>query len=160
MSSSGSGCIRGIRSQLLDNYFKLYYAWARKEGAEMIDINAHYKALLTIPKSKYAIPMSELMPEFLEQSAKGDLVFLEVREYKKHTYIRRLYGSYGGFNREKVSLPDASTFVRLIASEPLKYAKLFGLAYKCCAKCMADLTDERSRELALGPICRKSFGLK
>lgn len=126
----------------------------------MIDINEHYKALLTIPKSKYAIPTSELMPEFLEQNAKGDLVFVEVREFKKHTYIRRLYGAYNGFTRSKVSLPDASTFVRLIASEPAKYAKIFGLHYKCCAKCMADLTDERSRELALGPVCRKSFGLK
>lgn len=126
----------------------------------MIDINEHYKTLLTIPKSKYAIPTAELMTEFLEQNVTGNLVFVEIREFRKHTYIRRLYGAYNGFTRAKVSLPDASTFVRLIASEPAKYAKLFGLAYKCCAKCMADLSDERSRELALGPICRKSFGLK
>jgi hypothetical protein len=116
--------------------------------------------LASIPKSKYAIPVEEL--EFLEldsaASIHGDLLFLEVREYMHTLYMRRLTGSVGAFTRHKLTKNDTITLVDLIARDPYKYAKLFGLHYSCCGKCGAELTDPVSRKFQLGPDCRKVFG--
>jgi len=92
------------------------------------------------------------------QPVDNDLVFVEIREFKKTTYLRRLIGSYGGFTRSKPAPEDTLAFVRVLLGDPYKYAKLFAVHYACCAKCGAELTDEVSRELGLGPVCRKAFG--
>ena len=117
-------------------------------------------ALASVPKSKYAIPVEEL--EFLEldcqPSIHGDLLFLEVREYMHTLYMRRLTGSVGSFNRYKLTKNDTLALTELIARDPYKYTKLFGLHYSCCGKCGAELTDPISREYQLGPDCRKVFG--
>jgi hypothetical protein len=115
-------------------------------------------ALATIPQSKYAIPVSELMTDFLKDKVHGDLVFLEVREYMKRLFIKKLYGSVGAFTRVQVNVEDAIAFVRLIQRDPYKYARNFAEHYQCCGKCGAELTDPISREVMLGPWCRKAFG--
>ena len=117
-------------------------------------------ALAGIPKSKYAIPVEEL--EFLELEAApsihGDLLFIEVREYMRTLYMRRLTGSVGSFTRHKLTHKDTLAIVELLERDPYTYAKLFGLHYSCCGKCGAELTDPISRKLQLGPECRKAFG--
>jgi hypothetical protein len=117
-----------------------------------------FEALSTIPQSKYAVPVSELMTDFLKKPVHGDLVFLEVKEYMKRIYIKQLFGSVGAFTRVRTDVEDALAFVRIIQRDPYKYARLFGEHYKCCGKCGAELTDPISRELMLGPWCRKAFG--
>jgi hypothetical protein len=125
---------------------------SKSEWAEL------YEALSKLPKSKYAIPTSEIISDFLADKIHGDLLFVEVREYKKTPYLRKLSGSIGYFTRIKPNALDTLAFVRILASDPHKYARIFGEHYRCCAKCGAELTDERSRELSLGPECRKAFG--
>jgi hypothetical protein len=49
--------------------------------------------------------------------------------------------------------------VETIEYDPYKYARLFGEHYTCCGSCGAPLTDNKSRELMLGPECRKKFSL-
>ena len=117
-----------------------------------------FEALSKIPQSKYAVPVSELMVDFLKKPVHGDLVFLEVKEYMKRIYIKQLFGSVGAFTRVRTDVEDALAFVRIIQSDPYKYARLFGEHYKCCGKCGAELTDPISRDLMLGPWCRKAFG--
>lgn len=116
------------------------------------------EALMRVPQSKYAIPVSELMTDFLKDPVHGDLVFLEVREYMKRIYMKKLFGSVGAFTRVRVKPEDALAFVRLVERDPYKYARMFGEHYKCCGKCGAELTDPISRDLMLGPWCRKAFG--
>jgi hypothetical protein len=116
------------------------------------------EALQTIPKSKYAIPVSELMLDFMKKPVHGDLVFLEVKEYLKRLQMNKLFGSVGAFTRVRPDVEDALAFVRVIQKDPYKYARKFAEHYKCCGKCGADLTDPRSRELMLGPDCRRAFG--
>ena len=116
------------------------------------------EALREVPKSKYAVPVSELMTDLLTDAVHGDLVFLEVKEYMKKTYMKKLIGSVGAFTRVRPAIEDALVFARIIAKDPYKYAKLFGEHYQCCGKCGAELTDPKSRELMLGPECRKAFG--
>ena len=127
---------------------------------EVTTTQEFYGAITKLPKSKYAIPVSEIVTDYLGDKVTGDFLFVEIREWKKHTYLRRLYGNVGGFTRVKVDLQDSVNFVRILSGDPAKYAKLFGLHFRCCACCGAELTDQRSRELALGPICRIRFGLK
>jgi hypothetical protein len=116
------------------------------------------EALQTIPRSKYAIPVSELMLDFMKKPVHGDLVFLETKEYLKRLQMNMLFGSVGAFTRVRPAVEDALAFIRIIQKEPYKYARLFAEHYKCCGKCGAELTDPRSRELMLGPDCRRAFG--
>jgi hypothetical protein len=114
--------------------------------------------LASIPKSKYAVPVSELMFTEVEDDFKGDLVFLELKEFQGTLYVRRLDGAPGGFTRSRMTLPQVTELMNLVKQDPHKYVKIFGEHYTCCGSCGSPLTDARSRELMLGPECRKKFG--
>lgn len=115
--------------------------------------------LATVPKAKYAIPVDELdIAPLTGTPLTGDLLFVEIREYHDVLYMRRLTGSVGHFNRDKMPAGDVSIVVGILASNPYKYTHLFGKHYACCGKCGAELTDPISREMFLGPECRKAFG--
>ena len=141
---------------------------SKKEASEVIDklVNAKrlpknpelQTILASIPKSKYAIPTSEL-DVFIEEKVNGDLLFLEVKEYMGVLYMRKLLGSLGGFTRTKLSVSDVKELVNIIAANPVEYARIFGEHYSCCGKCGAELTDPISRKLQFGPTCRVEFGL-
>lgn len=112
--------------------------------------------LSRVPKSKYAIPAEELELSSIE--TKNDLLFVEVKEYMGTLYMRQLHGSVGDFNRSKLETQQVRDVLEIIASDPYKYARTFGKHHACCGSCGAELTDARSRELQLGPECRKKFG--
>lgn len=115
--------------------------------------------LARIPKSKYAIPVDELdIAPLTGTPLTGDLLFVEVREYEKVLYMRRLTGAPGSFNRDKMPAGDVQLIVDVIATHPYKYTRLFGENYSCCGKCGAELTDPTSRAFFLGPDCRRAFG--
>lgn len=144
-------------SLLIDTLLKL-----PKRSTKVTFTAAHkspiQEALASAPKSKYAIPADEVDVNLTDTNLNGDMLFIEVREYMGNLYMRRLLGSVGGFTRYKVSSKDAIEIMRVIANDPYKYAKLFGAVYSCCGSCGAELTDPVSRELQLGPECRKKFG--
>lgn len=117
-------------------------------------------ALKSIPSAKYAIPTSELFAETLKMHYTGDLLFVELSEYRGKLYFKRLFGAPGRFSRSMMHRSDALLLIRHIAVDAYRYTKLFGEHYRCCGRCGAELTDERSRELLLGPQCRKYFALK
>lgn len=115
--------------------------------------------LSRVPKAKYAIPVDELdIAPLTGTSLTGDLLFVEIREYHDVLYMRRLTGSVGHFNRDKMPAGDVKIVLDVLASNPYKYTHLFGKHYACCGKCGAELTDPISREMFLGPECRKAFG--
>lgn len=114
--------------------------------------------LASIPKSKYAIPTADLELYEIDDKFNGDIVFFELKEYMNTLYIRQLHGAPGNFNRSKLTAGGVRAVVATIKLDPYRYAKLFGTHYTCCGSCGAALTDERSREIQLGPECRKKFG--
>lgn len=140
-------------SKLIDKLLRA----PKKRGATPRDSEL-FTALSAVQKSRYAIPVSELFTDMMDEEIAGDLLFLQVSEYCGTLYLRRLHGSIGGFTRTKMSRNDSLTVLRIIATDTYKYARLFGEHYSCCGKCGAELTDERSRALLLGPDCRKEFG--
>lgn len=115
------------------------------------------KLLATVPKSKYAVTAEELEFTSADDNFKDTIVFLEVREFKGTLYMRQLHGSLGSFVRSKLSKNSIEAIVKVIAKDPYAYARLFGEHFTCCGSCGAVLTDDRSRELMLGPECRKKF---
>ena len=115
--------------------------------------------LASVPKSKYAVPTADLELLESEDDFEVDLVFLELKEFNGTLYVRRLLGAPGRFNRVRMTAQQTKDLMAVVASDPYRYAKLFGEHYACCGSCGAELTDERSRELMLGPECRKKFGL-
>jgi hypothetical protein len=114
--------------------------------------------LASVPKSKYAIPTEELELTDADDSFTGDLVFLELREYSNTLYMRQLHGAPGGFSRSKLTVASVKAIIAILARDPYHYARVFGEHYACCGSCGAELTDPTSRELQLGPECRKKFG--
>jgi hypothetical protein len=114
--------------------------------------------LARVPKSKYAIPTVELEAAAIDEVFPGNLVFVEIKEYMNTLYARQLHGAPGDFTRSKLHASTVKALVEIIESDPYKYVKLFGDHYTCCGSCGAVLTDEKSRELMLGPECRKKFG--
>jgi hypothetical protein len=124
----------------------------------MKSVNALSEALSKVPNSKYAIRTSDIIMDFMNEVVKGDILFVEVKTYNGRKYLRRLHGSVGNFTRSKMTNADTLAILDIIAKNPYEHTKLFGQHYACCGKCGAELTDERSRALMLGPECRKSFG--
>lgn len=118
------------------------------------------KALSVLPKAKYALLFEDLGNGLTDVPAyRNDTLFVEVREYKGRIYMRRLHGSVGGFTRSRINTRDTIAIANTIAKNPLEAVQRFGKLHSCCGVCAADLTDETSRALSLGPVCRTRFGL-
>ena len=113
----------------------------------------------TFPEAKYAIPAGEVMMDLLKKPIKNDYIFCELKKYRGKLHFRQLHGAPGSFSRSTLPVEDALVFARIIKKDPYKYTSTFADIYQCCGKCGADLTDETSRALRLGPICRKGFGV-
>jgi hypothetical protein len=100
-----------------------------------------------LPLSKYALRED------------GHLTFWVVAEFRGTRYLRLLVGAPGEFRRVRVEYARARRVAEAIRENSLAAAQAFARHYTCCAVCGADLSDTRSVELGLGPICRQRFGL-
>lgn len=115
-------------------------------------------ALEGVELSKYAVPTLGLMIPGLNLT--GDLLFLEVRRYRETTYMRRLHGAPGNFQRTRFTPSQTIALAAVIKGKHEEFARLFGKHFTCCGRCGAPLTDQKSRETFLGPECRKVFALR
>lgn len=112
-----------------------------------------------IEKAKYAIPREDLpLGDAALACGGNDHLFVEVREYKGHTYMRQLHGSPGSFVRSRLTSRAVADAAAVLRGNCLTYTQIFGELYACCGVCGAELTDPVSRDLKLGPECRKRFG--
>lgn len=144
-------------SNLIDLLLKRPYK--KHEPAAKPKANPVVQEMLsTIPKSRYALNVADFTVAGVDHTFTGDLVFIQVKEYMGTLYMRQLLGSFGGFTRKKMTTEQVKLAVGLIKADPYAATKRFGEHYSCCGCCGAELTDERSRELQLGPECRKKFG--
>ena len=114
--------------------------------------------LATLPHAKYAVPV-EMVEHSIGEVIRDSLLFLEVKEFKGTIYMRRLHGSWGGFSKTKLTRADERVVCDVIATDPMAFIKKFGEHYARCARCGAELTDEKSRATYLGPDCRKALGV-
>lgn len=110
--------------------------------------NANDRLFEGIPFAKYAVREN------------GALTFWEVKAYQGRTYLRLLIGAPGAFRRVKVNWDRVQDVARTLRNDPHAATLAFSRHYRCCSVCGAELSDERSLELGLGPICRQRFGLR
>lgn len=115
--------------------------------------------LEALPKSKYAIPAFHLEGALTDYRLEGDLLFVEIREYRNVRYLRRLTGAPGDFVRSRLSVRDALAVLRVLEGGAREYIRKFGEHYTCCGKCGAPLTDPESRARFLGPDCARQLGM-
>lgn len=108
--------------------------------------------------SRFAIPVEEISPALRSLAGHSDLLFGEVREWKGFKFVNVLKGAPGQFNRTRLRGAQKFEVGRILLKDQLKYVKLYGEHYSCCGSCGAELTDETSRKLLLGPECRKKYG--
>jgi hypothetical protein len=116
--------------------------------------------LSTLPKSKYALPYQLVAPVFTESNFDNDYLFVEVREYRGTTYMRKLHGSLGDFVRTRFTRDEEQSLFNILKENPVEYIQKFGEVFSCCGKCGASLTDEASRARLLGPDCARSLGVR
>lgn len=105
------------------------------------------RMLADLPLSKYAI------------TEDGVMTFWVVAEFRGTRYMRLLVGAPGDFRRVKVGYDRARRVADAIRVDVHAAALAFAQHHTCCAVCGADLSDETSVRLGLGPICRQRFGL-
>lgn len=120
--------------------------------------DALHVALAAAVPSMYAIPTAGLILPGVNMT--GDLLFVEVRPWKGRNYLNRLHGAPGHFTRSRFTRSQSLGILAVIAGKHLEYARLFGEKFTVCGRCAAPLTDQRSRELFLGPTCAQHFGVK
>lgn len=113
-----------------------------------------------LPKSRYALLAEDVAHALTSVNLDhNDMLFVEIREFKGTVYMRRLVGSPGAYLRARMVPSDVAVIAGLIRTDPLAAAQRYGREYSVCGKCGAELTDEESRRLSLGPVCRGAFGL-
>lgn len=149
----------GLTTRQASNWIELLLQEPRSTGVAVgpVGPSAISEALEDVIDSKYAVPSRAVMIPGLE--VRGDLLFLEVRTFRGHKYLRRLHGAPGRFQRTKLTASQTIALAAVIKGKHVELSRLFGEHYACCGRCGAELTDQKSREIFLGPECRKVFGV-
>lgn len=131
----------------------LLKTYPRKEGTTGND------AVPDVPAGRYAILNTH--PIEGDGTDEGDdYVFLKVDRptegrWKGYTFVKRLYGSPGHLREDGVkNAAQRNKFLRRIAADPKKAMLEYGLQLGECGACGSPLTNEESRRLGIGPVCR------
>lgn len=114
-------------------------------------------------QSSYALPSGCVPEETFRRLAgrhgEAEFIFFEIKEYRSKWYCKKLTGSPGSFSRSTVSAVDQQALHQyLMKSLAVQESatRLFGMLYSVCGVCKAELTDDLSRSLNMGPHCRKT----
>ncbi|MGV0985099.1 MAG: DUF6011 domain-containing protein [Limnohabitans sp.] len=85
------------------------------------------------------------------------------RQYGGNVYVREQAG--GGMNHERLGrqlkgqkyVGEGADLLAEILRDPEAAARRYGTELGECSVCGTQLTEEKSRELGIGPVCRKRF---
>lgn len=119
-----------------------------------------YAHLRGIEKSYYALTWEQLHDvDVADLAGDNRIAFFRVKPWKDRVYLDKLHGSWGGFTRTKLPHDKEIAVADLIRKDPQGAGLLFSKEYSVCARCGAELTDDRSRDTGYGPTCRGYMGL-
>lgn len=123
---------------------------AKHEASACIDY------LLKQPKKVVATgPLAELPLSKYALVVGGDLRFYEVvQRASGKRYLNGLVGAPGDFARRDLQFAERQVVVAQLLANPVAAIAAFGKHFVVCGKCSSPLTDEVSRELGIGPVCR------
>lgn len=106
--------------------------------------------LRQINPGKYALP---------RKSDPAEIDFFEVVERKNGVrFLNQLLGGGSKFNRKHLSNHLQACAARAILGDQKAAAKLFAEKTETCPRCFTALTEKRSRDAKIGPVCAKAWG--
>ena len=110
----------------------------------------------SVPNLKFAL-RSELLTSIPESWKRQEFVFVEVKNFHGKRVFRRLLGAPGAFSRYPVSREVARELVGHLSNQKvaLDASTAFAELYSVCKRCAAELTDDHSRLVRMGPVCEK-----
>lgn len=120
--------------------------------AKVPDVN-DWSRFKSIPAGRYA----------LVEDKDGVVRFYQIDKpdegrWAGRIFVKQLYGSPGQFRKERRYGAAAVSILELIADDPQGASLLFGKEAGICGVCGSPLTNEESRALGIGPICRGKMG--
>jgi hypothetical protein len=113
--------------------------------------SAPAEAVPSVPAGRYAVLGEDGTTDFYRvDHGKG--------KWAGVTFVSLLLGSPGGLQESRISRAVKAAVLEKIAKEPEAACARFGHALGICGVCGAPLTNEESREIGIGPVCRARFG--
>ena len=104
-----------------------------------------------IPNGRYAIDIEGKLRFFRVNSP-------ESGKWAGFTFVNEIIG--GGFAEDRgfaIKYGFKNTVLSIIGDDPKSAMARYGLNMGRCGVCNRDLTDEESRLLGIGPVCRNKF---
>lgn len=122
----------------------------RKRDDEFrVDVTQH------VPEGRYALD--------IEGDSDNDLVFYQIDkptegQWAGCTFVKQLVGAPGAFRKLNIYGMRAARVLMRVAEDPQAASLRFGKETQTCGICHSPLTNKKSRELGIGPDCRKKMG--
>lgn len=113
-------------------------------------------AVADLETSFYAIPAGLVSAQRLDLRG-NDYLFVRVRNYAGKRYMSRVHGSVGSPAYSRIDPATVVSLAALMRGRHVEFAQNWHKVSGNCGRCNAVLTDKLSRELGLGPECRKLF---
>lgn len=136
------------------------------------DASAWITRLLDLPKTANVQQVRMSSPEVadgryaVDSSTIGDGNDSGIRFYRVRTPEE---GKWAGFTFVDAQASDdlhpirnrahRSQILKAIAADPIECLQRYGHELGCCGVCARTLTDETSRAIGIGPVCRERMGL-
>lgn len=114
------------------------------------------KQVVTLGLGKYDVPAGYYAVE--SATGNNDLDFFRVDKptdgkWRGYTFVKRVVGGHSDIRIRGTQAEAAMQAI--VAAGPFKAGQLYGQKIGRCYKCHRSLTDETSRQLGIGPECRK-----
>jgi hypothetical protein len=116
------------------------------------------RACAELEVSFYAIPAGLVSAQRLDLHG-NDYLFVRVRNYSGKRYMSRVHGSVGHPRYSRIDPRTVVSLAALMKGRHVEFAENWHKVSGNCGRCNATLTDKVSREMGIGPECRKVFGV-
>jgi hypothetical protein len=141
------------RADYLMRWHVGYEDFGAKDDAE--DLTRYYfmsrSNVLRVPRGSYAVPTRLLMGDRTNET---NFYSVWISDNGEKWTVRQY------ISNERVKMPRAEQYriLDIIGVDPGAYAKLYGLKIGKCGICGRKLTNDKSRELGIGPVCASRWG--
>lgn len=142
-----------------------------RDESQAAAYEAFAKSVVTVALVETDVDLSGLplgKTYFAVPNSTGKLTFLSVTRPSKgkwvgHAFVQQFLGGQGDAQKLGRQFPGQPyvgqwpDLLKAIVADPKAAALVFATELGICSRCKAELTDESSRAVGMGPICRKAL---
>lgn len=141
---------------------------AKVDGTIAVDKSRHFKAAdyPTVTEGYYAVHYlgtRRTSSDVIHADPDHTIDFFQIQtptegRWDGYLFVKRVLGGGQGseVRTERVARRTAETWLKVAATNPEAAKQLFGREIGRCGECGRQLTDETSRALGIGPVCREN----